>query len=695
MTEKKANRLSIEKSPYLLQHAFNPVDWYPWCEEAFEKATAEDRPVFLSIGYSTCHWCHVMEKESFENLEIAGLMNGTFISIKVDREERPDLDNVYMAVCQLLTGKGGWPLTIIMTPDKRPFFAGTYIPGTGRYGQVGMRDLIPHINKIWTTRRDEIFLSAEKITEALQTTEKNATGKDLTVRVMEKAFDDLSGRFDRTYGGFGDAPKFPTPHNFLFLLRFWKRTGNQDALEMVEKTLKAMRLGGIYDQVGYGFHRYSTDSKWIVPHFEKMLYDQALLAMAYLETWQATGKDIYSETAREIFTYVLRDMTSPEGGFYSAEDADSEGAEGKFYVWQEREIRQILGHEEAERIVEVFDVREKGNFADEATGMETGANILHTETSFSSLNATTGQGPDDFGKDIKATLERLFEYRKKRVPPHKDDKVLTDWNGLMIAALAQGARILGEPAYASASVRAADFILNKLAGPKGRLYHRYRDGEAGITAHLDDYAFLVWGLIELYEATFEVRFLEKAIDFNDVMLERFKDPEGGGLFFTPYDGERLIIRKKEVYDGAIPSGNSIVLLNLLRLSSLTGRTDLAEKGWELVRAFSGQVAKFPSGYTQFLASLDFGLGPSYEVIIAGPDHSRDTMEMVRAVQTRFIPNCVLIFHPTDQEAPDIEKIAGFTRGCRTMEGRPAAYVCKANTCNAPVTQVDKLLELLK
>ena len=695
MSERKANRLLAEKSPYLLQHAYNPVDWYPWCEAAFEKADAEDKPVFLSIGYSTCHWCHVMEKESFENQEIAGLMNSTFISIKVDREERPDLDNVYMTVCQMLTGRGGWPLTIIMTPDKRPFFAGTYIPGTGRFGQGGMKDLIPQINKIWSTRRHEIFTSARKITEALQTAKNNTTGEDLTVRVMEKAYAELAGRFDKNHGGFGDAPKFPTPHNFLFLLRFWKRTGNKKALEMVEKSLRAIRMGGIYDQVGYGVHRYSTDARWLVPHFEKMLYDQAMLAMAYLETWQATGKEIYAKTAREIFTYVLRDMTSPEGGFYSAEDADSEGVEGKFYVWREPEIREILGHEYSEKTIKHFNILEKGNFRDEATGVETGANILHMKD-VPPENAASGDTEyNEADSEIENATTLLFSERKNRSHPYKDDKVLTDWNGLMIAALAKGSYVLQEPAYAQAAVRAADFILKELAAPDYRLFHRYRDGEAGINGNLDDYAFLSWGLIELYEATFEVRYLEAALDFNNVMLERFQDSEQGGFFFTPDDSELLIVRKKEIYDGAVPSGNSVAMLNLLKLGSFTGRADLAKKAAELGQAFSGRVAKFPSGYTQFLVSLDFGLGPSYEVVIAGPRASKDTMGMVRALQTRFIPNCILLLHPTDQEAPAIEKTAEFTRGCQTIKERPAAYVCRANACNMPVTQVDEMLDLIK
>ncbi|MFH1125034.1 MAG: thioredoxin domain-containing protein, partial [Pseudomonadota bacterium] len=437
--ENPSNRLIHEKSPYLLQHAHNPVNWLPWGHEAFEKAHRENKPIFLSIGYSTCHWCHVMEKESFEDPEVAGLLNETFVSIKVDREERPDLDHVYMTACQMLTGSGGWPLTIVMTPDKRPFFAATYIPKGSRFGRTGMMELIPRLRDTWRTRRDEVLASAESITQSLQGLEKESQGGDLDRSVLDRAYEELSKRFDKTYGGFSNAPKFPTPHNFFFMLRFWKRTGNSEALKMVEKTLQKIRWGGIYDQVGFGFHRYSTDREWLVPHFEKMLYDQAMLALAYLETYQAAGEGVYGDTAREIFEYVLRDMTSPEGAFYSAEDADSEGEEGKFYVWTREELRQILGEEEADLIAKVFHVEKSGNFREEATGENTGANILYLGRPISEIAADLGMPRPDLEKAMESARKKLFEARKKRVHPHKDDKVLTDWNGLMIAAFARGA----------------------------------------------------------------------------------------------------------------------------------------------------------------------------------------------------------------------------------------------------------------
>jgi len=695
MTDARPNRLIAEKSPYLLQHEYNPVDWYPWSHEAFERATREDKPIFLSIGYSTCHWCHVMEDESFEDTEVAELMNETFISIKVDREERPDLDNVYMTVCQILTGSGGWPLNIVMTPDKRPFFAATYLPRESRFGRTGMKDLIPRIKEVWNTRRGEVIESGVKIIAALRSMEKDSAGGELDKTVLEKAYQELTKRFDREYGGFSDAPKFPTPHNFLFMLRYWKRFKDETALEMVEKTLEAMRQGGIYDQVGYGFHRYSIDREWLVPHFEKMLYDQALLAMVYLEAFQTTGKEIYGSTAREILDYVMRDMRAPEGAFYSAEDADSEGEEGKFYLWKEEEIRQILDRRDADLVISVFNVERSGNFKEETNARKSEANILHIKKPLSKIASELKMPVKNLENRITSARERLFEAREQRIHPHKDDKILTDWNGLMIAAFAQGARVLGKATYADEARRAADFILGQMRTADGRLLHRYRDGDARIAANLNDYSFFIWGLIELYEATFETQYLERALELNRDMLAHFWDESAGGLFFTPEDGERLIVRKKEVYDGALPSGNSVALYNLLRLARVTGDVSLDEKAARIVKAFSGHVAQFPSGYTQFLISIDFGIGPSYEAVIAGAPGAVDTIEMLRAINIRYIPNLVVIFRPSDQKSPDIDKVAGFIRNYVSIEGKATAYVCLRNMCKAPTTDIEEMLELLK
>ncbi len=692
--DKKPNRLIDEKSPYLLQHAYNPVDWYPWGEEAFEKARNENKPIFLSIGYSTCHWCHVMEKESFEDHDVASLMNDVFVSIKVDREERPDLDHIYMMVCQILTGRGGWPLTIMMTPHKKPFFAGTYIPRSNRFGNPGMVDLIPTIKKAWTTQHKEVLESADKITGVLQGIEAVKPGTELDRTVLDRAYRELADSFDREHGGFGNAPKFPTVHNLLFLLRYWRRSGDQEVLEMVEKTLSEMRRGGVYDQIGFGFHRYSTDREWLVPHFEKMLYDQALIAIAYLEAFQATGREEYGKTAREIFTYVLRDMRGPEGGFFSAEDADSEGEEGKFYVWEEGEIQQALGRD-AEIIGRAFNIKREGNFRDEASGRKTGANIPHLKAPLKSIAIDAGVPYIELKERISSARERLFEHRERRVHPHKDDKILTDWNGLMIAALARGAQVLGEKEYAERAATAAAFLLGRMRGPEGRLLHRYRDGVAGITANVDDYSFLVWGLIELYEATFDPDYLKTAIELNGDMISHFWDAETGGLFFTPDDGEALIVRKKEIYDGAVPSGNSVAMLNMLRLARFTGMPDLEEKAAEIGRAFSNSLRERPSAYTYFMTALDFGIGPSYEVVIAGRSGGSDTKEMINILRSSYIPNKVVILRPVEEASPGIDRLAGFLKGHVSLDAKATAYVCLDNSCKAPTNDTGKMLEMMK
>ncbi len=471
------NRLAKEKSPYLLQHADNPVDWYPWGPEAFQKAARENKPIFLSIGYSTCHWCHVMAHESFQDSKVANLMNDTFVSIKVDREERPDIDMLYMSICQMMTGSGGWPLTIIMTPEKEPFFAGTYIPRETRFGRQGMLELVPSIKEIWETQKSEIMNSAGQIAAVLQNSALQEPGENLDDAILHLAYEQLKEMFDEKYGGFGRAPKFPTPHNLRFLLRHWKRTGNVEALAMVEKTLQAMRCGGVYDQIGFGFHRYSTDRHWLVPHFEKMLYDQALLATAYIEAFQATGKKEYARTAREIFTYVLRDMTAGDGGFYSAEDADSEGKEGKFYLWTYGELNQLLTQEETEFALKVYNVQENGNFSEGVSSNNEEENILHLTKPITESASELNISVPEFRKRLESVRQKLFASRNKLIHPAKDKKMLTDWNGLMIAALAIGARVLDEPSYADAAERAVAFILANVRASEGQLRHRYYDGE--------------------------------------------------------------------------------------------------------------------------------------------------------------------------------------------------------------------------
>lgn len=635
-----------------------------------------------------------MAHESFEDPQIANLMNDSFVSIKVDREERPDIDMLYMSVCQMMTGSGGWPLTIVMTPGKEPFFAGTYIPKHPRVGLPGMLEIIPRINEAWAKRKEETLSSASQITAALQKTTLLEPGEEPDETLLQLAYAQLKERFDTTYGGFGEEPKFPTPHNLLFLLRYRKRANNIISLNMVEKTLQAMRNGGIYDHVGFGFHRYSTDRRWLVPHFEKMLYDQALLATAYIEAFQVTGKEEYANTAREIFTYVLRDMTSASGGFLSAEDADSEGEEGKFYQWTYDEIKQILTREESDFCVKVFNIRENGNFANESSGKETAKNILYLTKETQKIVSELNMSSPEFQKRLESIRQKLFAYRDKRIHPNKDDKILTDWNSLMVASLAIGARVLNEPQFASAAERAAGFILDNLLSPEGRLLHRYRDGETAVPAHLDDYAFLIQGMLELYETSFDIDYLKKALKLNEDLLKHFWDDKNGGFFFSADDDKDLLIRQKEIYDGAIPSGNSIAMLNLIRLGRLTANSDLEQKATSIGRAFFDNVGKFPSAYTQLMIAVDFTLGPSYEVVIAGDLQSNDTKKMLRAIQLNFIPNKIVVVVPTGYDSFDINNIAPFTRDLTTIGGKATAYVCVNYRCKLPTTDVDTMLSSL-
>ena len=695
--ETHRNRLQFEKSPYLLQHADNPVEWYPWGNEAFEKARKEQKPIFLSIGYSTCHWCHVMEHESFEDPKVAALMNEVFVSIKVDREERPDIDNIYMTVCQLLTGSGGWPLTIIMTPDKKPFFAGTYFPKTSRFGRIGMLDLVPRICEIWTNEHEKALKTAEQVITALRqyTTPKSqpVSAYTLDSKILQKTADELTKRFDPEYGGFGQAPKFPTPHNLLFLLRYWKRTKDQQILMMVEQTLLAMRLGGIYDHIGFGFHRYSTDEKWLLPHFEKMLYDQALLSMAYIEAYQATGKESYKRTAQEIFMYVLRDMTSPEGGFYSAEDADSEGGEGKFYLWSNEEIERFLDETEAELVTNLFHFEKDGNFRDQSTGMNTGENIVYLQQSLQEIASDLDIEEELLRRRIEQIRRQLFAIREQRIHPHKDDKILTDWNGLMIAALAKGAEVFDEPKYAEAAQRAAHFILEHMREDNGRLLHRYRDGEAALSAHIDDYAFFLWGLLELYETTFDVSYLENALALSSDVFKHFWDDEGAGFYFTADDGEQLPVRQKEIYDGAIPSGNSVAMLNLLRLGRLIADPDFEEQASRLFKSVAENVKQTPSAHTLFMLAVDFAVGPSYEVIIVGDSQADDTQRMLQALRTTFLPNKVVLLRPSEKKTPDILRLAKYIEPYTSVDGKATAYVCRNYICSLPTIEINRMLEL--
>jgi uncharacterized protein YyaL (SSP411 family) len=689
----KPNRLVNEKSPYLRQHAYNPVDWHPWAEEAFERARREDKPVFLSIGYSACHWCHVMEQESFEDEDVARILNEAFVAVKVDREERPDIDNASMAVCRMLTGGGGWPLTIILTPDKKPIFAGTYFPKQTRYSRIGLLELIPRLQSLWKNNRAGALVSGDKIQSALEEISRASAPGDVPPDIASQAFDRLSAEYDSEQGGFGIAPKFPVPHNIMFLLRYAARTGSRDALDMAVTTLRAMRQGGIWDHLGFGFHRYSTDRVWLVPHFEKMLYDQALLTLAYLEAFQATAEPDFRRTGEHIAAYVQRDMTSPEGGFYAAEDADSEGQEGKFYVWSEDEVRGALTAEEADLAAMVFNIDAEGNF-EGMSGESAGRNILHLTADLDKIAAELQVPEDDFRLRVESIRAKLLAARRERVPPLKDTKILTDWNGLMIAALAKVGQLPDEARFAQAAEKAADLILTKMRQPDGRLRHRLMDGEAGIPGFLDDYAFLTWGLIELYETTFAARYLRAAIELTDSVLARFWDEKQGGFFFTADDATELPPRRMESLDGALPSGNSVMVMNLARLARMTGRMDFEEKAQAAGRAFAPDICRSPASFTGMICGLDFASGPGTEVVIVGNPEASDTRNLVQAVRKGFFPNKVVLLRP-EGESPEIAELAPYTAAMTGLGGRAAAYVCSGFRCGLPVTDPQALIDLLR
>jgi uncharacterized protein YyaL (SSP411 family) len=636
-----------------------------------------------------------MERESFEDQQVAGLLNRHFISIKVDREERPDVDGVYMEVCQLLTQRGGWPLTIVMSPDKRPFFAATYIPRSSRFGQPGMLELLPRISSLWRERRQDLLKSADTIVTALQPKPVPPEEREPGEANLDSAFRELSHSFDRNAGGFGRAPKFPMPNQISFLLRYWKRTGHPEALFMIKKTLQALRLGGIFDHVGFGFHRYSTDPVWRLPHFEKMIYDQALLAMAYTEAYQATRDTLFHSVAEEIFTYVLRDMCSQEGAFYSAEDADSQGEEGRFYTWTLAEIRSALDRREYDLAVHVFNLESQGNFHNEAGGGRSGRNLLYRRTGMDDLASELNITVSELHERLDRIRRKLLMIRSNRIRPLRDEKILTDWNGLMIAALAKAARAWEADLYRKAAVRAARFVLNRMKTREGKLLHRHKDGESAIPAYSDDYAFFIWALIELYQATFDATWLEKALHLNRKYLAGFWDREGGGFFFTHQDEETLLVRRKTVYDGALPSANSVAMLNLIRLSRMTGNAEWEEAAARLVRSFGESVSLQASAYTQLLSAVDFSLGPAHEVVVVGQKGNPDTEAMLQALNRSFLPHCVVIFVPANESQPSIHRLAPYTIPMQSLGQAATAYVCSHHTCRKPTTDPDEMMDFLR
>ena len=670
------NRLIFESSPYLLQHARNPIDWRAWGDEALKLALSSDKPIFLSIGYTTCHWCHVMEKESFEDEEVARLLNENYICIKVDREERPDLDNVYMSVTQMMTGRGGWPMTVIMTPQKVPFFAGTYFP------KSSMLDMLPHFSRIWKEEREKVDEVGRSIIENLAKAQSSQAGGDLNASHLDRCFDALSQAYDPEHGGFGQQPKFPTPHSLSFLVRYYQRTGKEEALNMVSHTLRQIRLSGTYDQIGWGIHRYSTDREWLVPHFEKMLYDQALFAVACLETYQLTEDPLMKEACKNTLDYVSRELSSPEGGFYSAEDADSEGEEGKFYLWTNDELISVLGDEDGKTFINIFGCESSGNYLDEATRQRTGKNIPHLKKSISEYSLSQDVSPKEFQNKLENIRKKLFNSRESRVHPQLDDKVLTDWNGLMISAFAKSGQAFGNKEYLIRAKKAADFCLSELRQPNGRLLKRWRLGKAGLPAHLEDYAFLAQGLIDLYEATCTPHYLDQAKQLIDLSRELFEDSNTGGFFLTAKDGEQLLTRPKEIYDGAIPSGNSVMAMNLCRMWKISGDEKYRECLNRSFSAFSGFLESNPSGAENFLHALAFVLHPPYEIVISGNLEDENTKEFLKETSKRFLPFKTQIHLPKQFEKSKIVELAPYLRAF-TSSQKPTFFLCRDYACEQP------------
>ncbi|HDS09667.1 MAG TPA: thioredoxin domain-containing protein, partial [Firmicutes bacterium] len=678
------NRLQHSRSPYLLQHANNPVDWYPWSEEAFKKAKSENKPVFLSIGYASCHWCHVMAHESFEDPEIAELINDIFIPVKVDREERPDLDKIYLMTAQLISGNAGWPLTVFLTPDKEPFFAGTYIPKENKYGRIGLRELLPGIKHAWLERRDEIENDAERVVSALKTISSAKTKTMLSQDILEDCFNLLNESADNENGGFGTAPKFPLTIQLNFLLRFLFRTDNRRAGELVKNTLNALILGGIRDHLGGGFHRYSTDKEWVVPHFEKMLYDQGLIAVTFIEAFQVFQNQEFMEIAKEIFDYVLRDLTSEAGGFYSGEDADSEGMEGKFYLWTSGEISNALPGELNDYFSNAFGIINEGNYRQEPPGSNTGLNILHLRKDLKELSEQYGINESSLKLILKDAKMNLFEVRESRERPGKDDKILTDWNGLMIAALAFGGRVFNEDVYIESAARAASFIDKHLTDKDGSLFHRYRDGESGITGKLDDYQFYILGLTELFLSTFKAEYLSAAVRLTEYSLLHFRDDVSGGLHFTSDLDEELLIRPLEGYDGVTPSGNSVAVFNLLRLSRITGRSEFEEHALEILQAFGADITENPASHSFFLCGFDFLTSPSMEIIIVGESKTAAAEKVFSAIWKDFSPNLIVLFKDSSNPG-DLIKMIPMLKNYEMIDGKLTFYICRNFTCENPVT----------
>ena len=681
---KYTNRLIHETSPYLLQHAHNPVDWYPWGEEALTQSKKEDKPILLSIGYSSCHWCHVMEKESFENEAIAKIMNERFINIKVDREERPDLDELYMNTVQVMTGGGGWPMTVFLTPDLVPFHAGTYFPPEDRGGIPGFPKILVVVSDYYRSHRGEVEKMVVQVKNALQQIVDILPSQEaIDEKILTKAFETFESQFDSTYGGFGKAPKFPSSMALSFLLRYWKRTGSKEALRMVEVSLEKMANGGIYDHLGGGFHRYSVDERWLIPHFEKMLYDNTLLSRTYFEAYQATRKERYRRIAEEVLNYVIREMKSPEGGFYSTQDADSEGEEGKFYVWRRDQVKEILGKEKGTPFCAYYGVTPQGNF-------EGGVSVLNIASSLEKISQLYGISIPELEEVLEEGRKKLFAEREKRVRPGRDEKLLTSWNGLMISSFVDGFKVTNNEQYLNVARKAAHFILEEMR-KDGHLMRVFNQGKSQVKGYSEDYAFYIQALIDLYEATFDIDWLKKADDLNRRMIHQFWDERNGGFFFTGKENEPLIARSKNPYDNAIPSSNSVALFNLIRLGYLTGEESLKEKAEQILHLFYKFLLEHPSGFTHMLSGLSFFLNPA-EIGIIGSKNDHRTKAMLQEVYRAYLPNKILSLK--DPQEPIEESWFPFLKEKRNQEV-PTTFVCKGFTCLPPVRNEEELKKILE
>ncbi len=670
------NRLASATSPYLLQHAENPVDWYPWGEEALGQARQEERPIFLSIGYAACHWCHVMEHESFENPAIASVLNENFVCIKVDREERPDLDQIYMQAVQIMTGRGGWPMSVFLTPDCRPFYGGTYWPPEPRHGMPGFDQVLAAVIDAWQNRRPQAEEQADKLTAHIEQAGRFAAARQSLPRdAVHTAAAHLERVFDFQHGGFGGAPKFPHPMDLRVLLRAWRREPREGLMKMVSLTLDKMAAGGIYDHLGGGFHRYSVDERWLVPHFEKMLYDNALLAVCYLEGYQATGRTDYARVARETLDFWLDEMTDPAGGFYSTLDADSEGVEGRYYVWTPEEIEGVLGAAPAKAFSYVYDVSPGGNFE--------GQSILNCPKTLQQCAAILNRDADELATELQSSRAKLRGVRAQRVRPGCDDKVLVSWNALLIDALAMAGAVLAEPRYTQAAEKAAGFLLDNFRRDDGRLWHTWRAGQATLDAYLDDYACLAQALVTLYETTFQARWIETAVELADIVLAHFADAEGGGFYYTADDHEKLIARQKDIVDSSVPSGNAMAATVLLRLGKLTGRSDYLDAAQGILETFAALVERSPAAAGQLLLAADFAEGPTPEIILVGDSNTDPTRAALADLHSRFLPNRVLACRDTNSEQPMPAPLAAAFAGKEPGTETPAVYICEQFTCQEP------------